>query len=104
VTRIWIALAAVAVCALYVALAAPETLAQTDRRWTGLSPDTNIWGDFRNWQNNALPIAGDNLIFPAGALRLQNQNTFAAGPQFGAIRIEGSGYILAGEPVQLSGG
>ena len=103
-SRVWTALAAVAVCALYTALAPTETLAQADRRWTGLSPDTNLWGDLRNWQGNTLPVAGDHLIFPAGAAQPTNQNSFAAGTAFGSITIEGSGYLLAGNAVQLSGG
>jgi fibronectin-binding autotransporter adhesin len=103
VSRGWIVLGAIAVCALYAALAPPETLA-ADRRWTGLSPDTNVWGDFRNWQGGALPVAGDNLIFPAGAAQPTNQNSFDTGTPFGSITIEGSGYALLGNAIQLSGG
>jgi autotransporter-associated beta strand protein len=67
----------------------------------GFPPTTNT-----NWSGNVLPSPTDILVFPAGALRLSNNDI--AGASFAAIRIDGTGavnraYRITGLPVILTG-
>ena len=80
---------------------APAALAAS-RTWTGGGSDNN-WTNAANWGGTA-PVAGDSLVFPAGAARLTNTNNFPAGTQFLLIGISGSGYVLGGNSVALSAG
>ncbi len=70
--------------------------------WTGGGGDNN-WTTAANWGGTA-PVAGDDLVFPAGAARLSNTNDFAAGTGFNSITISGSGYALSGNSVALGPG
>ena len=45
-----------------------------------------------NWVGDMAPLPGDNLVFPAGAARLENINDYPAGTTFGSIVVSGSGY------------
>ena len=74
--------------------------------WTGADNGTggsNDWSDPLNWLGNVAPSAGDNLIFPAGALQTANVNDFANGTAFGTIQISGDSYSLTGNQVLLGG-
>jgi uncharacterized repeat protein (TIGR01451 family) len=62
------------------------------------------WTTNNNWVSNLAPIAGDNLVFPAGAAQLTNTNTFVPGRTFGSIQVNGSGYVIGGNAINLSGG
>ena len=70
--------------------------------WTGGGGDNN-WTTGANWGGIA-PTAGDDLVFPAGALRLSNTNNYAAGTAFNSITISGTGYTLAGNSIALGAG
>ena len=74
-------------------------VAATVRTWTGLGADAN-WTTALNWGGTA-PVAGDDLVFPAGAARLSNTNNFGNGTAFNSITISGTGYTLAGNRVAL---
>ena len=71
--------------------------------WTGASIVGSNWSDGDNWSGDVAPIAGDSLIFPAGAAQVANVNDFAAGTAFGAIQIAGNSYSLTGNQVLLGG-
>src|SRR6266851_434873 len=73
------------------------TAAKTDA-WSGGGSDGN-WTTAANWVGNMVPVAGDALVFPAGAAGLSNTNNFSAGTGFSSITISGSGYSLAGNRV-----
>ena len=73
--------------------------------WTGADNGvggSNDWSDQFNWLGDVAPVAGDNLIFPAGALQTANVNDFAAGTAFGSIEIAGDGYSLTGNQLSLA--
>ncbi len=70
--------------------------------WTGGGADNN-WTTAANWQGNVAPAPGDDLVFPAGAARPNNTNTFSAGTTFGQITISGTGYTLGGNAIQITG-
>jgi len=72
------------------------------RTWTGGGADNN-WSTTANWGGTA-PVAGDDLVFPSGALRLSNNNNISAGTSFNSITISGSGYTLAGNSIALAAG
>ena len=77
---------------------APAGLTDT---WTGhVSASWNVAG---NW-NNGVPVAGDALVFPAGASNTTNVNNLAANVLFTSITFQDSGYAISGSTVQLSGG
>src|SRR5438045_6857075 len=60
------------------------------RVWDG-GGATALWSNAVNWAGDAAPQADDNLVFPAGALRLANVNDFAGGTRFRSITISDPG-------------
>jgi fibronectin type 3 domain-containing protein len=60
--------------------------------WDGGSTVDSLWSTPDNWVGNLPPQAGDYLVFPAGAARLDNVNDYPAGTAFGSITVSGSGY------------
>jgi regulation of enolase protein 1 (concanavalin A-like superfamily) len=68
---------------------APETYT-----WDGGSTVNSNWSTAENWGDDLAPLAGDNLVFPDGAARLQNVNDYPAGTAFGSVIISGTGYNI----------
>ncbi len=64
------------------------------RIWSGGGANNN-WTTAGNW-GGAAPVAGDDLVFPAGAARLSNTNDFASGTGFRSLSFSGSNYVLRG--------
>ncbi len=87
---------------LAVAVASPAGAAL--RTWSGGSAAGGNWTTSANWLGGTAPSAGDSLVFPAGAARLSNTNTFAANTVFAAISVSGVGYSIRGNAVTLTGG
>jgi hypothetical protein len=56
-----------------------------------------------NW-GAAAPVAGDDLVFPAGAANPSNTNNFAAGTTFNSITFSGGTYTLNGNGITLGAG
>ena len=75
------------------------------KTWTGLGADAN-WTTAANWSPSGAPMAGDDLVFPAGASRLSNNNDTTAGTSYNTLSITGpaGGYILSGNAIQLAAG
>src|SRR5437870_7719238 len=69
--------------------------------WTGRGANPN-WMTAGNW-SIGIPNAGDDLVFPTGAARLNNTNNFASGTGFNSITFSGSGYTLGGNRITLGG-
>ncbi|HVX64218.1 MAG TPA: hypothetical protein VHC19_26585, partial [Pirellulales bacterium] len=57
-----------------------------------------------NWVGGIAPSAGATLVFPSGPTQTSTNNNFAAGTDFESISISGSGYTLAGNPLDLQNG
>ncbi|HZT81482.1 MAG TPA: Ig-like domain-containing protein, partial [Gemmataceae bacterium] len=70
--------------------------------WSGAGMDAN-WSNPSNWGGTA-PVAGDNLVFAAGASQLASYNDFAAGTSFGSITFQAGGYSVSGNAVVLTAG
>lgn len=82
-----------------VLLAIPAAAAT--RTWSGAT--SKFWSDPTNWGGTA-PIAGDDLVFPAGAGHLVNSNDLGAGFAVKSITISGGGYVLQGQSVAIGAG
>ena len=74
------------------------------RRWDGGSAVNSNWTTKENWEGDVVPIAGDNLEFPAGAARLTTSNDFVSGTLFNSITFSGAGYAHFGVGVSLNAG
>ena len=70
--------------------------------WDGGSLVNNLWTTPENWVGDVAPMAGDNLIFPAGAAQLENFNDYPSEIVFGSITVSGSGYNLQGNTYHAS--
>ncbi len=70
--------------------------------WTGLGSD-NFWMTASNWNNNILPGAFNDLVFPSGAARTSNTNNFVGGVSFNSIAFSGA-YTLRGSDILLLAG
>jgi autotransporter-associated beta strand protein len=80
-------------------LSAIQSLAAT-RTWTGTN--SGSWTDPGNWGGTA-PVANDDLVFPAGALNLNNTNNYPANTAFRSIVLSDV-YHLFGNAVSLGVG
>ncbi|MGV3483138.1 MAG: beta strand repeat-containing protein [Planctomycetaceae bacterium] len=70
--------------------------------WDGGGADAN-WSTAKNWAGDIAPLAGDDLVFPVGAVNKANVNDFAAATNFGSILLGGAGYAPTGNQISLSG-
>ena len=61
-----------------------------------------FWSTGANWVGDVAPGAGDDLVFPDGALQLTNNNDLAV--TFNSITIEAGGYLLQGAAINVSNG
>ncbi len=71
--------------------------------WDGGGAD-NKWTTAANWQNDAAPQPGDDIVFPAGAARPASVNDFPAGTAFASITFTGFNDVLTGNRITLAGG
>jgi autotransporter-associated beta strand protein len=67
--------------------------------WNGSM--SNLWSEDRNW--DVAPEAGNDLLFPAGAANETNTNDLSAATGFGKLTLEGSGYVIGGNSIALTG-
>src|SRR5439155_20259245 len=71
----------------------------TTKTWTG-GGDGIHWTNGGNWGGSP-PVAGDDLVFPAGPTNKSTTNDFAAGTMFNSIALSDGGYTLGGNGVTL---
>jgi autotransporter-associated beta strand protein len=79
------------------------TARATLRQWTGAQANDSRWSMANNWVSGP-PVAGDDLLFPPGALQPSNNDDFPGGSTFGSIIISGGGYSLGGNAIALNAG
>ncbi|MBL8821752.1 MAG: autotransporter-associated beta strand repeat-containing protein [Planctomycetia bacterium] len=72
------------------------------RTWDGGALSNN-WSNASNWVGNIAPVAGDDLIFPAGNFDKTADNDYTPGTHFRSISV-GGGYTLKGNRVFLGVG
>lgn len=75
------------------------------RIWDGGAAFNDRWTDRENWVSNIAPVAGDDLVFPAGIGLLDRgtRNDFNADVSFRNITVESDGYTLNGNRFKLTG-
>ena len=80
-------------------------LAGATRTWDGGDPLNTLWTDPDNWQANTAPLANDELVFPPGlaAPDLTCSNDFPAGTSFKSLLFQGTGYVVSGNALQVTG-
>ncbi len=78
-------------------------LGAINRVWSGGSGTTANWSDTNNWADHTVPVAGDNVIFPAAASRMSNTNNLTANLQLGNIVFQTGGYTVSGSAIDLGG-
>ena len=93
ITACFAGLLALVLCRPSPALAATKT-------WDGSTSAS--WNTAANWTNNAVPVAGDDLLFPAGAANKANSNDIAS-LSLRSITFADSGYGLSGNSLTLTG-
>jgi autotransporter-associated beta strand protein len=74
----------------------------TTLAWTGLGANDD-WSTGGNW-SGAAPMAGDTLIFGAGARQQANDNNLATNIKLASLVFQNSGYSITGSAIELSGG
>jgi fibronectin-binding autotransporter adhesin len=73
--------------------------------WDGSS--SGNWNVAANWTDGAVPVAGDDLVFPPGVTRLVVTNNFSPNRAFRSVTFQGSNYFLratAGNTLIVSNG
>ena len=79
----------------------------TARIWDGGGGIANTnWTNRFNWEGNVAPVANDDLSFPASATVRVTNNDFPSGAasNFRSLSFTGSGYLVTGNPIQLTAG
>jgi autotransporter-associated beta strand protein len=66
--------------------------------WDGLGRTEN-WTDRFNWVGDVCPLPGDDLVFPANALRLNNVNNYLDHTEFHSLQFTTSGYTISAGPL-----
>ncbi|HXG49418.1 MAG TPA: autotransporter-associated beta strand repeat-containing protein [Methylomirabilota bacterium] len=75
-----------------------------ERTWDGGGRSAD-WTEEANWTGLlGPPVAGDDLRFPARALRLSNNNDFPARTRFNRLTYAEAGYTASGNEIELTGG
>ncbi|HEV7485834.1 MAG TPA: Ig-like domain repeat protein [Thermoanaerobaculia bacterium] len=75
------------------------TALSTQKSWTSFA--STVWSNPQNWNPQAVPSAGEELLFPAGVFAILT-NDLPAGTTVGAMTFNGN-YTLSGNPLTLNG-
>jgi hypothetical protein len=75
------------------------TVLSAQKTWT--SAANTVWSNPQNWNPQAVPSAGEQLLFPAGVFPILT-NDLPSGTTVGAMTFNGN-YTLSGNPLTLSG-
>jgi fibronectin-binding autotransporter adhesin len=71
--------------------------------WSGAGSNAD-WTNGQNWIGGVAPVPGQALSFPTTAVAKDSCNDCNNGTTFGPITIDGSGYHITGNTVNLQGG
>jgi autotransporter-associated beta strand protein len=89
----------VAIAATFIVTTGAATSEAATRTWDGGGADNN-WQNAQNWTNNQAPVAGDDLLFPAGIADTTTVNDFPSGTKFGIIAFNGP-YTVEGNRILI---
>jgi autotransporter-associated beta strand protein len=90
----------VAIAAAVIVTTGAATSEAVTRTWDGGAAD-NSW-QAANWVGDLAPVAGDDLVFPAGVADKATLNDFPAGTEFTSIAVDGPGYSISGNRILLA--
>src|SRR5439155_6630073 len=88
---------------LLILAISPFAEGATTRTWTGFGTTGN-WNTATNWSGTAVPVAGDDLVFPPTNLHLTNTNYLLAGTTFNSVTLSGSNYVVTANSITLTAG
>ena len=78
-------------------------LTAATRTWTGAAGSN--WTLAGNWKEGGAPVAGDDLVFPAGGANQNNStNDFPVNTSFNSISFTGGSYRPDGNAITLGAG
>lgn len=70
--------------------------------WSGNDPNDSNWTSNRNWKGLGGAVQYINLVFPAGAQRLNNTNDFPINTTFSGLEFSAGGYVISGNQIFLN--
>ena len=85
---------------LALVLCQPSPALAATKTWDGSTSAS--WNNAANWTNNAVPVDGDDLLFPAGAANKANNNNIPV-VNLRSLTFTDSGYVVSGNALLLSG-
>jgi hypothetical protein len=71
------------------------------KSWTGAV--SALWSNPSNWSPTAIPVAGEELVFPSGGANQLMTNDLPPETNIGAMTFSGVGYTLSGNELILTG-
>ena len=74
------------------------------KTWSGSDNNDANWTSNGNWAGIGGGRPNDDLIFPAGAARLNNLNNFPVNTSFNSLTFKGRGYVFSGSQIFLKNG
>src|SRR5947209_3327953 len=80
-----------AILSIVLAFGAVLRISAATKTWDGSS--SGNWNTTANWAGNVVPVDGDDLVFPANALRFTVTNDIS-GLNLRSITLSGTNYIL----------
>jgi hypothetical protein len=76
------------------------------RVWTGGAITNDRWSDKDNWEGDVVPVAGDDLEFPAGFISTDRgvvNDLGSVASKLRNITFRSGDYKVTGNPITLSG-
>jgi len=82
-----------------------DRLVLATRVWDGNALSNN-WSNAFNWAQDIAPVAGDDIVFPAGAFNDSKvaDNNYPDGTLFRSITFQGAGFTVKGNRIVLGSG
>src|SRR5438105_1841299 len=84
----------------FALICAPQSRAAV-KQWKGSV--NGDWNNAGNWTNNAVPVSGDDLVFPSSAVNQVNTNTLTS-LRLNSISIGAGTYTIRGNAITLTNG
>jgi len=80
------------------------TVLSSVRTWKGGAGGGSSWSLAANWVGGTAPLAGDSLVFPQSVNSKTSSNDYAANTLFSSIALDGTGYLIPGNAINLKNG
>ena len=87
---------------LFALLASLASASAATKTWNGST--TGSWQLATNWNPSGVPVNGDALVFPNGAVKLLTTNAPGGPTNFASLSINGDGYTLRSPSLVITNG